>query len=51
MALKLYPVGIQTFEEIIKRNLLYIDKINFSIFNKQLLSKSKNICNFAPISK
>lgn len=26
MALKLYPIGIQTFEEIIKNNLLYIDK-------------------------
>ena len=24
--LKLYPVGIQTFEEIITRNLLYVDK-------------------------
>ena len=23
MALKLYPIGIQTFEEIINRNLLY----------------------------
>ena len=29
MALKLYPVGIQTFEEIIKRNLLYIDKTEY----------------------
>ena len=26
MALKLYPIGIQTFEEIINRQLLYIDK-------------------------
>ena len=26
MALKLYPIGIQTFEEIISRQLLYIDK-------------------------
>ena len=26
MALKLYPIGIQTFEDIIRRNLLYIDK-------------------------
>ena len=25
-ALKLYPIGIQTFEEIIKHNLLYVDK-------------------------
>ena len=29
MALKLYPVGIQTFEEVIKRNLLYIDKTEY----------------------
>ena len=28
-ALKLYPVGIQTFEEIIKRDLLYIDKTEY----------------------
>ena len=27
--LKLYPVGIQTFEEIIKRNLLYVDKTEY----------------------
>lgn len=26
--LKLYPVGIQTFSEIIKRNLLYVDKFD-----------------------
>ena len=29
MALKLYPIGIQTFEEIINRNLLYIDKTEY----------------------
>ena len=29
MALKLYPVGIQTFSEIIERNLLYIDKTEY----------------------
>ena len=29
MALKLYPVGIQTFEEIINRDLLYIDKTEY----------------------
>ena len=29
MALKLYPIGIQTFEEIINRNLLYIDKTKY----------------------
>ena len=29
MALKLYPVGIQTFEEIIRRNLLYVDKTEY----------------------
>ena len=29
MALKLYPIGIQTFEEIIKNNLLYIDKTEY----------------------
>ena len=29
MALKLYPVGIQTFGEIIKHNLLYIDKTEY----------------------
>ncbi len=29
MALKLYPIGIQTFEEIISRNLLYIDKTEY----------------------
>ena len=29
MALRLYPVGIQTFEEIRKRNLLYIDKTEY----------------------
>ncbi len=28
-ALKLYPVGIQTFEEIINRNLLYVDKTEY----------------------
>ena len=27
--LKLYPVGIQTFEEIITRNLLYVDKTDY----------------------
>ena len=29
MALKFYPVGIQTFEEVIKRNLLYVDKTEY----------------------
>ena len=29
MALKLYPVGIQTFERIINENLLYIDKTEY----------------------
>lgn len=29
MARKLYPLGIQTFEEIIKRNLLYVDKTEY----------------------
>ena len=29
MALKLYPVGIQTFEEIRRRELLYIDKTEY----------------------
>ena len=29
MALKLYTIGIQTFEEIIKNNLLYIDKTEY----------------------
>ena len=29
MALKLYPVGIQTFEEIRRRGLLYIDKTEY----------------------
>ena len=29
MALKLYPVGIQTFGEIRRRNLLYIDKTEY----------------------
>ena len=28
-ALKLYPVGIQTFEEIIRRDLLYVDKTEY----------------------
>ncbi len=28
-ALKLYPIGIQTFEEIINRNLLYVDKTEY----------------------
>ena len=27
--LKLYPVGIQTFEEIVNRNLLYVDKTEY----------------------
>ena len=27
--MKLYPVGIQTFEEIVRRNLLYIDKTEY----------------------
>ena len=26
---KLYPIGIQTFEEIIKRNMLYVDKTEY----------------------
>ena len=26
---RLYPVGIQTFEDIIKRNLLYVDKTEY----------------------
>ena len=29
VALKLYPVGIQTFSEIINRNLLYVDKTEY----------------------
>ena len=29
MALKLYPVGIQTFEDIVRRNLLYVDKTEY----------------------
>ena len=29
MALKLYPIGIQTFEEIINKDLLYIDKTEY----------------------
>ena len=29
MALKLYPIGIQTFERIIKENKLYIDKTEY----------------------
>ena len=29
MALKLYPIGIQTFEEIVNRDLLYIDKTEY----------------------
>ena len=29
MALKLYPIGIQTFEDIINRELLYIDKTEY----------------------
>lgn len=28
-ALKLYPVGIQTFSEIINRNLLYVDNTEY----------------------
>ncbi len=28
-ALRLYPVGIQTFEEIVKGNLLYVDKTEY----------------------
>ena len=28
-ALKLYPVGIQTFEEIVKRDLFYVDKTEY----------------------
>ena len=29
MAVRLYPVGIQTFEEIVRRDLLYIDKTEY----------------------
>ena len=29
MALKLYPIGIQTFEEIVNKNFLYIDKTEY----------------------
>ena len=29
MAVKLYPVGIQTFEEVVRRDLLYIDKTEY----------------------
>ncbi len=28
-ALKLCPIGIQTFEDIINRNLLYVDKTEY----------------------
>ncbi len=28
-ALKLYPVGIQTFERIIKEDMLYVDKTEY----------------------
>ena len=28
-ATKLYPIGIQTFEEIIKKDLLYVDKTEY----------------------
>lgn len=28
-ALKLYPVGIQTFSELITKNLLYVDKTEY----------------------
>lgn len=28
-ALRLYPIGIQTFEEIIKKNMLYVDKTEY----------------------
>lgn len=28
-ALKLYPIGIQTFEEIIKKSMLYVDKTEY----------------------
>ena len=28
-ALKLYPIGIQTFEEIIHKNFLYVDKTEY----------------------
>ena len=30
MALKLYPIGIQTFPEIRKTNKLYIDKTEYN---------------------
>lgn len=29
MALKLYPLGIQTFSEVIKNDRLYIDKTEY----------------------
>ena len=29
MARRLYPLGIQTFEEIITNNLIYIDKTEY----------------------
>lgn len=29
MAIKLYPIGIQTFEEIIKKSMLYVDKTEY----------------------
>lgn len=28
-ALKLYPIGIQTFSELITKNLLYVDKTEY----------------------
>ena len=28
-AQRLYPIGIQTFEEIVRKNMLYVDKTEY----------------------
>ena len=37
--LKLYPVGIQTFERIIEENKLYVDKTDKLLFYEKIYGK------------
>ena len=32
MALKLYPIGMQTFSEIREKDMLYVDKTEYVLF-------------------
>lgn len=50
MALKLYPLGIQTFSEVIKNDMLYIDKTEYIYRLAHSNSKFSELNNIANIS-